>query len=580
MQPDELLSNLRDILMHYNFPFSKEDLAQALDFNLTGHILRDIQRTPGNFPTGSFVVRLLDECRFGDTHSPIHQRFPRFFSEATHLFTTTRNGRAVSYFPVFYFNAVNSSDLDVVLNPNSRILIIRGGTGYDWTDISLHGHLCKLHRSIELGPHVILAESTRRGHTLPLARKENAKEKSDSSDSKGTQREFKYGYDVYFVVHSTQSEEVWHEVREQVRRTISQRCSSGENNSWFNEHLHNSNVLTSCPALWRCDPQIIFEVYSMAFNFQSDTFLSTFCYPHSTRGDDREVTILSVAHIEPHDPNQNDTSTLEQLTADDLLELYQEQHCSISDFSMLYALYPTDKFSPSSCAYGNPELASNRKLRFVVLWKDGIRRHLPTTLRTASATYTLTAAEEPQHHLPGFWTMEQAGVRSKYYNGMLRAAYLAHHAHAQSTTIQNPLLLRGIQPSLRWYNYKAQSSYVAKTNNETIHRTLNFGERTIGNGRNTTPGRGQTRRSPAWERDGAVVNPRLNPTTPSTHSTAVASPSTMDIGKFLESYARSERIRESDHAEHVTMRDDLASLRSNVATLVALFTAAQNTPNK
>jgi len=117
-------------------------------------------------------------------------------------------------------------------------------------------------------------------------------------------------------------------------------------------------------------------------------------------------------------------------------------------------MYPTSKFSPSRSPYGNPATQGNSKLRFAIVWKDGVKRVLPGAVRTAQAIFTLSATDEPQQQLPGFWNTEQANTRTLYYYGMLKELYTAHTAHArQDPRIQNPRDLRGLAPSPRWYTY-------------------------------------------------------------------------------------------------------------------------------
>jgi len=108
--------------------------------------------------------------------------------------------------------------------------------------------------------------------------------------------------------------------------------------------------------------------------------------------------------------------------------------------------------------YGNPMGAGNKKHRFVILWKDGIQRLLPTTASTEIAEYSFSATDEPGGHLPGFWTSEHSTTRASFYHGMLHNLYSAYTSH----TLQDPQLrttkdLRGIKPSSRWYLYSAHT---------------------------------------------------------------------------------------------------------------------------
>jgi hypothetical protein len=159
---------------------------------------------------------------------------------------------------------------------------------------------------------------------------------------------------------------------------------------------------------------------------------------------------------------------------------------------MIFPMYPRAKFSPSRCTYGNPETLNNRKHRYAILWKDGIQRLLPQTVRTAQAVFHLLAIDEPQGHLPGFWTTEHGYTRSLYYNGMLESLYTSHDTHArQEPAIRNPEDLRGLPPSNRWYLYRARTQ---TRNSPTPHmQTAGRHGRTQSSG---NPGRGHASRPP------------------------------------------------------------------------------------
>ena len=215
------------------------------------------------------------------------------------------------------------------------------------------------------------------------------------------------------------------------------------------------DILGSCPAIWKCNSQLAFELYSPVFNFNSEAFLNHFCYPHPLRGEDKTVTILTITEVRSLD-TIHDGTDFEVPTTDDIVELLRLQHINIADFAMLYPIYTHPKFSPSKCLYGNPDFPHNQHHRYVVVWKDGIQRLLPNTIRTSQAEYGLTASLEPHMNLPGFWSMEQAPTRNKYYNGMLKNLYVSHLAHQhQQPQIRDTTKLRGIPPSSRWYLYAA-----------------------------------------------------------------------------------------------------------------------------
>ena len=499
MPNGEILTNITDILTHYGFPFNREDLAQDLapSPSVPGHNLRNIVTTTGSI-TGSYVVILAEECSFGPTHNSEQYCFPRFFSEAAYQFTIIRAGREISYSPVLYFNPLDPLHLEAALNPQSKLLHVRGGVGFDWTDIALHGHLHTLGKSLNLGDHIILADCGRRGHVLPAAKKDN----KTTPDTRTPQREYKYGYDVYFTIHSTEGEHTWYGHRERIRSDITNRCNADDNTTWTNEGGHHNNILGVCPAIWKCTSQLTFEIYSTVYDFKSDSFLSTYCYPHPTRGDDKTVTILTITQVTPHDSTQlHLLHSLSAPTVEDVLESFSEQY-TIADIDIMYAIYPANKFSPSRCLYGNPDIPANTKHRYVVLWKDGVERQLPDKIRTREALYTLQASADGQHHLPGFWTTEHSTTRSKYYNGLLRTLYAQYTAHSRLTQHKSSLtVLRGLRPSPRWYQYE-------KNRDLSEDRTsITPGGRTPGGGgpRNP-PGRGHPHLPRPWGPPQALPN--------------------------------------------------------------------------
>ena len=127
MMPDTVLLNIGDILTYYEIPYDFEALRTQLDFEWEGSMLKNIRTSPGNQPTGSLLIRLLRECSFGTIHDSRHDRFPRFISESTYIFSSIRNGKDVAYSTILYFNPIREADVEAVTHPHSRLLTVRGG---------------------------------------------------------------------------------------------------------------------------------------------------------------------------------------------------------------------------------------------------------------------------------------------------------------------------------------------------------------------------------------------------------------------------------------------------------------------
>ena len=458
-----------------------------------------------------------------------------------------------------------------ILNPQSKLLYIRGGVGLDWTDIALHSHLSSIGKTLHLGPHVILADCVRRGHSIPSAQKDN----KASPEPRQPKRESKFGYDVFFTIHSVQDDNTWYGLRERIRNDISSRCNSDDNSIWTNEGGHHHNILGMCPAIWKCTAQLCFEIYSTVFNFQSESFLSTYCYPHPARGDDKSVTLLTITNMTPHDPHYNPVlQCISVPTVEDVLESFAE-HYTITDIDIMYSLYPASKFSPTKCMYGNQDMQSNSKHRYVVLWRDGVERLLPDKVRTTEALFTLTASSDGQHHLPGFWTTEHSTTRSKYYNGLLKSLYNAHDTHAQQTSHKaHPPLLRGLQPSTRWYQYAQQQHLRAPTS------TASPAGRGLGGGlpRNP-PGRGHPHLPRPWA-----------PTSTTSSSTTLETQagSTNGIQQLLQQLVSIGQDQRADMAtltrqvcnEQATQNQINTDLQNNLAQLSADIAALRQSQHK
>jgi hypothetical protein len=458
MSAEILLQNISDILTYYYVPYDTQALRTQLDFEWDSSSLRNIRYSPGNQHTGSLVVRLSRECSFGNIYDAKHDRFPRFISEPTYLFSSMRNGRDVAYSTILYFNPISETDVEAITHPNSRLLTVRGGVGYVWTDICLLTHLHNLQNEISLGPIEIHAECSRRGQRITAKRSNNLAQ----SPSLPRQREWKHGYDVFYTIYSTGPQSTWNAIRETIRMQIITRCHNKDDSNWTTEAGPGITLLGSCPVLWKAGPLMYFELYSPIYDFESVSFLTIYCYPHHLRGDDRVVTLLTITGVHPLHGSTTPINTIAPPTVPELLHLLAAAFINLDHLAFVINMPPIHSFTTSTCPYGNTDPSSaNHKHRYAIIWKDGIERMLPVTLHTALATFTFSAALEPGHNLPGFWTTECS--RSKFYNGMLRALYTAYSTskHGKKTGDQH---IPGMKPSIRWYQYRQ---------NVSLHQQLN-----------------------------------------------------------------------------------------------------------
>jgi hypothetical protein len=291
------------------------------------------------------------------------------------------------------------------------------------------------------------------------------------------------------------------------------------------------------------------------------------------------VTIHTITGSQSTDPQH--AGPFVAPTTEDFLDSLQQQHANIADFAMVYSIYPTTKFTPSRCAYGNPELPSNKRHRYVIVWKDGIQRLLPQTIRTPYTTFLLATTEEPSGQLPGFWSTEHANTHALYYNGLLDNLYTAHVKHsAHDPTIRDPSDLRGLPPSIRWHTYKANTptqtidTGLAST---TPRQPRGGNGRTLsrpGGGSTTKPGRGHSAH-PTSPLFGTYASATAETTTPPS-STEVALPQILAQilagidGQRNESQvitARMERDRQAQTQINSDVHDALARITASLSAL-------------
>jgi hypothetical protein len=449
MMPDTVLLNIGDILTYYEIPFDAEALRSQLDFEWEGSLLKNVRTSPGNQPTGSLLIQLLRECSFGTIHDSRHDRFPRFISESTYIFSSIRNGKDVAYSTILYFNPIREADVDAVTHPHSRLLTVRGGVGHSWTDICLLNHLHNIQKELTTGPIVIHAECVRRGQKIPSARADNSK-----SPALPKRREWKHGHDVVYMIYSTGPNNTWHNIRETLRSEVTSRCYNKDDSNWRTEAGPGITLLGMCPAIWKACPLLYFECYSPIYDFDCNAFLTMYCYPHHLRGDDRVVTLFTITGVHTLNGSTTPLTAIAPPTVPELLQLLADAYINLDYLAFVINMPPIHTFMPSSCMYGNSDPSSaNHKHRYAIIWKDGVERMLPVTLRTSLATFTFSASLEPGHNLPGFWTTEHTTPRSKFYNGMLRALYTTYTTSGHNK-IKGDHNIPGLRPSPRWYEYR------------------------------------------------------------------------------------------------------------------------------
>jgi len=289
--------------------------------------------------------------------------------------------------------------------------------------------------------------------------------------------------------------------------------------------------------------------------------MRTDCFPHPLRGDDKVVTLLSITSVNPHDYTHDiSLQPIDPPSVEDVLESFQQQHCNISDFAMMYAIYPVSKFSPSRCQFGNPSLAANKKHRYVIVWKDDVERQVPHTVRSTVATFTL--GTEGSNQLPGFWTTEHP-TRSRYYYGMLKQLYSQHVTYdAQDAATTSSSSPRGLRPSTRWFGYSSQRS------SSTPIRTPG------GGGPVHTPGRGHSARPSPW---GPNTSPTISPSTGPELSVGTSTGVMSMLQRLLDQGATTARTIAADRETQTTVNVGLQhSIDDLSATLAALQRDFQN----
>ena len=200
------------------------------------------------------------------------------------------------------------------------------------------------------------------------------------------------------------------------------------------------------------------------------------------------VTLLTITGVQPLG-SAIALKTIAPPTVPELLHLLVAAYINLDHLAFVINMPPIYTFTPSNCAYGNTDpLSPNHKHRYVIIWKDGVERMLPTTLHTTQATFTLSASPEPGNNLPGFWTTELSTTKFKFYNGMMRALY-TQYTTSGCTKSTGDHTIPGLRPSTRWYQYRQNAPTTLN------HTALKQPSQLVGGGRRaqgplTHPGRG------------------------------------------------------------------------------------------
>ena len=271
-------------------------------------------------------------------------------------------------------------------------------------------------------------------------------------------------------------------------------------------------LLGMCPVLWKACPLLYFELYSPIYDFDSNSFVHTYCYPHHLRGDDKVVTLLTITRVLPLNSALHPLSTITPPTVPEMLQLLADAYVNLDHFAYVINIPPIHAFTPSHCPYGNTDPASsNHRHRYAIIWKDGVERMLPADIHTPTATFQLSASLEPGNNIPGFWTTEHSNTHSKFYNGMLQALYVSYTTSTRDRRTGDQSY-SGIRPSDRWYSYRQNRLPETQSTSSIPKPQAGGGGRRAG-GTMNPPGRGHPAR-PTSTPAGLRTPPPQTPSAP------------------------------------------------------------------
>jgi hypothetical protein len=504
-----LFENMEDILAHYGVPLHTAHLKEALGIHPVkpwdGKTdLSNILLTPtldlgvredAVDDSGSLALKLRYDCTFGDMVDPANLRFLRTFSAYGASF---RCGDR-KFQPLFHFNPVLEDDIAAVLDDNSALFMVRGGTGVDATDSFLAARVSSISEVLLTGPISVHVEGVRRVHKVY----------GFTRDGRTSIPLTRFCTEMVFTVRllsspfGRQREDLY----DKIRRMCAQRTRG-----WTAEE--DKGILETCPALWMLPDELVFEIYAAHYTRYLDIYRTHFSYPHIVRGAPRSVSLVAIRSTE-YIP----------VSLADFLAALQEFQVDLGSILCIYPFPPLRHTEPPF-VQDRPYSLDFPQQRMVIVWASNIGRSLPARITLPSGvTAGLLVTAEPTQHLPGFWNAGEQPTAKLYLNGFLRKYYLQYQD-------SNPSARQGLAPVGRFLDYV--NGPAMSTSRSTKRGAGTLLPSPALTAPNSTPPSMATRMRPAPITSSRAVVP--SPPTSSHTSTAVAVPgAALDLGALISS---------------------------------------------
>jgi hypothetical protein len=425
-----LFENMEDILAHYGVPLDTAHLKETLGLHPAKPwdgktALSNIVLTPtldlgvredAVDDSGSLALKLKYECTFGDMVDPAQLRFLRTFSAYGASF---RCGDR-KFQPLFHFNPVLEDDIVYVLDDNSALFMVRGGTGVDATDSFLAARVSSLSEVLLTGPVSVHVEGVRRVHKVY----------GFTRDGRTSIPLTRFCTEIVFMVRLLTSPfgRKREDLYDKIRRMCAQRTRG-----WTSEE--DRGILETCPALWMLPDELVVEIYAAHYTRYLDVFRAHFSYPHFVRGAPRSVSLVAIRSAE-YIP----------VSLADFLAALQDFDVDLGSILCIYPFPPLRHTEPPFVP-DRPYSLDFPQQRMVIVWAGNVGRSLPTRITLPSGvTAGLLVTAEPTQHLPGFWNAGEQPTAKLYLNGFLRKYYLQYQD-------SNPNARQGLAPVGRFLDY-------------------------------------------------------------------------------------------------------------------------------
>lgn len=511
MPAKTVFENIEDILGHYGVPLDANHLKEFLGLHpvkaWSGRAqLANVQLAPtldsgvredAIDDSGSLAIKLQCECTFGDVSDSSQNKFLRVLSAYGASFKCGER----KFHPLLHFNPIAEEAIGHVLDDNSALFMIRGGTGVDATDSFLAARVASISETIDTGHIHVSVEGVRRVHKVY----------GFSKDGRTSMPLSRYCTEIVFMVRLLSPP--FGKLREQLYDTIRRLCLN-RTGGWISEE--DRGVLETCPALWMMMPdELVVEIYAAHYTRYLDVYRSHYSYPHLARGAPRSVSLVAIRSLQ-YTP----------LSLADFLSALHDSEVDLSSICCAYPFPPLRHTEPSSSS-DKPYSINYAQLRMVIIWAGNIGRSLPPRIQLPSEEVApLLVTAEPTNHLPGFWNAGEQSTSKLYLNGFLRRYY--NQFQDSSSNVR-----QGLAPVRRFLEYNSGATATAARSSKKGAGTF-LPSPTPTSSHSTPQSMASRLRSTTGTSSSAVIP--APPARGSNTSSAVAIPGdTLDLGALISS---------------------------------------------